>query len=41
MTNIEEYIVLAGIGNEGSEMLADDTVPVWRVLFVKEGLDKF
>ncbi len=39
MSDIEEDVVLARIGNERSEMLSDYAVPVGRVLLVEEALE--
>lgn len=41
LTDVEEDVVLAGIGNVRGEVLANDAVPVGRVLLVKEALDVF
>ncbi len=41
LPNIEENVVLACIGNVRSEMLAYYTMPVGRVLLVKEALNIF
>jgi len=40
LSNVEEYIVFAGVCNVWCEVLADDTVPVGWIFLVKERLDK-
>ena len=41
MTNIEENVMLRGVSYIARKMLSNDTVPVGRILFVKEFLDTF
>jgi len=39
LTNLAEDVIFALIRYIGSEVLSYDTVPVWSVVLVKEGLD--
>ena len=39
LTNLAEDVIFALVRYEGGEVLSDDTVPVWSVVFIEESLD--